>query len=373
MNTLLHTVKKILARDAMFSIALLLAAGTFIFARPGFGWINWTVLLSLFNLSAVLLALEKYNVFDRITVTLLSRSRNRRAVSLILIAVSFAGAMAVTNDVALLVLVPLTITIARRENFDPAFIIILETLAANIGSSLTPTGNPQNLFLFTHYHLQVIQLVRPEVPFVLAGLCWLFILNNRVEKVKVRCGREETIPINAPKTGFYLVLFGLTVLSVLRILDYRIVFALVLSAVVLLDRDILARIDYPLLGTFACIFMFVGGLTGLPLLAGHIRAFLNTSAAAYFSSIALSQLISNVPSAILLAGFTRRWEPVLLGVNVGGMGTLLASLASLISYRFYVREYGNRRYLYAFLGWNLLSLVLFSGLVYAFILRPGIF
>lgn len=366
-----RTIKRVAARDAMFSTALLLALGAFVFARPGPGSINWTVLLSLFNLSAVLLALEKHRIFDRITFAFLIRFKNRRTLSLVLVALSFAGAMAVTNDIVLLVLVPLTITIARKADFDPAFVIILETLSANIGSSLTPVGNPQNLYLFTHYHLQVAQLVRPEVPFVLAGLVWLIILNSRVEKVKVKCGPEGVTPVNVYKTGVYAVLFGLTVLSVLRVLDYRLVFVLVLLGVLLLDRDVLARVDYPLLGTFACIFVFVGGLTGIPLITGHIRAFLSTNVDAYFSSIALSQLISNVPSAILLAGFTSRWKPVLLGVNVGGMGTLPASLASLISYRFYVREYASRRYLYAFLGWNLLSLLLFSGLMYACVLFTG--
>lgn len=357
-------VKRTFKRDIVFSISVLLALITSFFFMPSWQDVDWNVIFCLFNLSAILIALEELHVLDKVSVQILSVQKNQRRLSVILVALTFVSAMFITNDVALITFVPLTMLIARKAGFDPGYTVILQALGANIGSSLTPLGNPQNLFLFSHYNIQLVQFLSLMLPFVAAGALWLVFLNWRAKN------RILVFTLEDVKTGdslgifLYLLLFAAVILSVLRVLDYRVVTLAVIAVMLIKDRHLLARVDYSLLGTFICFFIFIANISnfnGFNALLHHAFA---SSVGSYFGSILLSQFISNVPSAIFMANYSQNWQAVLLGVNVGGMGTLIASMASVIAYRIYVREYKKKGYLWQFFRYNLLSLAVFSIFAY---------
>lgn len=352
-------VKKALGHDKIFSVALLLAIGTSVIVRPSLDAIDWKVIFCLFNLSAILLALEELHVLDKISVEILASRHSQRQLSVVLVGLTFLSSMLITNDVALITFVPLTLMIARKAGFDPGYVIILQALAANIGSSLTPLGNPQNLFLFSHYDIPLTQFLKLMLPFVAAGALWLAILNCRTGNEKLEYFLEPVETGRPGKITIYTILFLAVVLSVLKIVDYRLVTVLVAAVVLVMDRHILARVDYCLLGTFLCFFIAVDNLSHFQALSIWLQDGLATASGSFFGSVLLSQFISNVPCAILIANYSEQWPAVLLGVNVGGMGTLVASMASVIAYRYYVREYNRNGYLGQFIGYNLLSLAVF--------------
>jgi len=349
-------VKKAFTHDVVFSVALLLAIGTSLVVRPSLDAIDWKVIFCLFNLSAILLALEELQVLDKISVKILAARNSQRQLSVVLVGLTFLSSMLITNDVALLTFVPLTLMIARRAGFDPGYMVILQALAANIGSSLTPLGNPQNLFLFSHYNIPLTQFLKLMLPFAAAGALWLALLNLRTGNEKLEYSLEPVDTGRPGKIALYALLFLAVVLSVLRVLDYRLVTVAVIAVMLVLDRHLLARVDYCLLGTFLCFFIAVDNLSHFQALSMLLQDSLATASASFFGSVLLSQFISNVPCAILIANYSQQWPAVLLGVNVGGMGTLVASMASVIAYRCYVREYKGNGYLGQFLGYNLLSL-----------------
>ena len=276
-----------------------------------------------------------------LTRNLALRLERGRQVPLKLVLGTFFLSMVITNDVTLLAMVPLTLLLdARRKGL----LVILEALAANAGSALTPFGNPQNLFIYWHYELEPLQFISAIAPFSLffGGLLTLGAL-------AVRCHRAVSSPVEpAPVDGhawLHGVLLVLLILTVLRLLPLWTTVALPAYAL-LFDRRSLA-IDYALLGTFLCLFGFTDNLATL--LAGELA---HRDHVFLFSALA-SQVMSNVPAALLFADFTQHWRALLWGVSVGGFGTLLASLANLIAWRLYVRDRNTANatgFTFAFLG-----------------------
>lgn len=350
--------------DRLFSIALMLAVGTSFIAIPRMEYIDWKVIACLFNISIILLALDELQVLDRVSIKILARCHHQQNLSLIMVALTFVSSMLITNDMALLTFVPITLIIARKANFDPGFTVILQALGANIGSSLTPLGNPQNLFLFSYYKLSLDQFMIIMFPFVLVGGIWLWFLNRRTRNKTLVFELERIRLISRRKVILYLILFGAVFLSVMRLFDYRYVTIMVMLFVFICDRHLFRRVDYCLLGTFVCFFIIVGNLSQLDWLSSFFSQTCLSSSGSYIGSILLSQIISNVPSAIFIAHFTYQWQAVLLGVNVGGLGTLIASMASVIAYRLYTREYKNPSYLRRFLFYNFISLLFLSITMY---------
>jgi len=349
-------IKKAFSHDLVFSISLLLALVTSFFTHPTISCIDWKVILCLFNLNAILLALQKLRLLEKLSIKILSIQRNQRYLSILLIGLTFLSSMFITNDVALITFVPLTLVIARKSGFDPGYTIILQALGANIGSSLSPVGNPQNLFLFSYYHIPLEQFISLMFPFVLAGAVWLFILNYKADNKDLEFTLEPVETGSWSKTTIYIILFLAVILSVLRIVDYRVVTCLVVMALFCMDRSLFAHIDYFLLATFICFFISVANFSHFSILGKLLQNCLASNTGSFLGSVLLSQIISNVPSAILIANYSEHWKAVLLGVNIGGMGTLVASMASLIAYRYYVREYQAKGYFWQFFSYNFLSL-----------------
>ncbi len=334
---------------------------------PAEGWwqaIDWRTLCLLFCLMFVVAGFRSCSLF-RVTAQALLNGRTRyRAVAHILVQLTFLLSMVITNDVALIALVPFAIYVLNCIGLRHRLIglIVLQTVAANLGSMATPIGNPQNLFLYTAYAIPTLDFFATMVPITLAGGVLLALLTHCLRDEPINVQFTHRLTLSHPrKVALYSVLFLLCLLTVFRLFPDALLFALVLASGLLLCRNILKAVDYGLLLTFICFFLFshnLGGHTALrealtQLLTHHTQT----------TAIIASQFLSNVPAAILLAPFTNDWASLLLGVNIGGFGTPIASLASLISMGFYLKEPEAQpgRYLGAFL---LLNAILLAALVY---------
>ncbi|NTV90964.1 MAG: anion transporter [Clostridiales bacterium] len=360
----LESITAILKNDPVLSVSLVLAAASCLFTGSQPDCIDFRVLACLFNLMLVIKAFEGLQVLERFATGILNRCTDSRKVTLVLVSMSFFASMLVTNDIALLTFVPLALVISRKSGIDAMPAIILQTLAANIGSSLTPMGNPQNLFIYSFYRLSALDFFIPVSIFAISGFFWLILLSRRTAKIPLDVSFTQVDIKNKPEALAWLAIFLLIILSVFNLIDYRLALLVTLSAAALLNRGLLRKVDYQLLITFVCFFIFVGNLAAIPSVSSLMEKSLSGKGSTYFISIILSQLISNVPCAILLSGFTDNWRELLLGVNIGGMGTIIASLASLISYKLYLKENPSSggRYLLNFSAYNLISLILFTAL-----------
>lgn len=360
-----NVVKEFLKNEVVFAISLIFAVGTSLVSAPKIKYIDFKVLGILFNLMVVIAAFEKLKILDKIAVSILAKFNKERQISLVLIFLTFISSMFITNDVALITFVPLTLIIGKKTGWHPIFTIIFQTLAANLGSSLTPMGNPQNLFLYSFYSLSPMEFFKVTLPIILIGILWLVVINYRLKENEINFKLKDVHIKNKTQGFIYGGLFIFVVLSVFNIVDYKIAFLVTLIIVIFTDKNLLKQVDYILLITFICFFIIIGNLSHMSSFTSNITKFLSNSKNVYFSSILFSQVISNVPCAILLSSFTSQWKEIILGVNIGGMGTLIASLASLISYKFYIKEYGqSKKYLIYFHGYNVISLLIFSFGIY---------
>jgi len=362
LDAIYHTIRK----DIVFSISMVLALTSCIISLPKLEYIDFGVLASLFNIMIVIKAFEELQLLEKLSAGILARCGSSHSVSCILILMSFFSSMIFTNDVALLTMVPLTLVIGKKAGLDMTKPVIFQTLAANIGSSLTPMGNPQNLAIYSFYKLNAWQFFSTVSIFSVIGLIWLLMINRTVSDSPIEITLEKCSTGNRKDIMIWTTVLIVIVLSVFRVVDYRIAFLVTLSITAISNKKLLLRVDYRLLLTFVCFFVFIGNISHVEVIRSLMNSALSSKTAVYFGALLASQVISNVPSAVLLSGFTMHWREVLLGVNVGGMGTIIASLASLISYKLYTREYTDRAgaYMAQFTLYNIFGLVLFGGLNY---------
>jgi len=355
--------------DIVLLISFILALITSFISLPKIEYIDFKVLISLFNLMLIVEAFEKLKILEMISIKILDKFNNERTVSLALILITFFLSMFVTNDVALITLVPITLIISKKSNINPLEIIILQTLSANIGSSLTPMGNPQNLFLYSKFNINTIEFVKTMLPFASLGFLFLAIINFIIPNKKINFYIQEIKIKDTKKALIFVVMFIIILLSIFNVLNYKIAFIITLILTLFLDKTLFKEVDYTLLLTFIFFFIFIGNLSHFDIIKNTISMFLNKEKLTYLSSIILSQFISNVPCAIFISGFSKNYKELLLGVNIGGMGTLIASLASVISYKFYIENYKNekKKYLLKFSMYNFIFLFIFTVIFWFFI------
>lgn len=356
----------IFKKDIVFTASLVLAVSSCFVAVPKLAYIDFGVLACLFNIMIVVKAFEELHMLDKLSVGILSRCSNSRRVSLVLILMSFFLSMVFTNDVALLTLVPLALLIGKKSGIDMTRAVIFQTLAANIGSSLTPMGNPQNLYIYSYFNLNTWQFFSVIGIFAVCGLIWLLMLNRGSSDQQLEVSLKQVELGDKRAAIIWGIVFISIIFSVFRLIHYGIAFAAVVICAAVMNRKLFLKADYRLLLTFICFFIFIGNLSNIPTVRELMKGLVNSSSATYFGSILLSQVISNVPCAILLSGFTSHWKELLLGVNIGGMGTIIASLASVISYKFYSCEnpQSTGKYIKKFTFYNVIGVMTFTGLNY---------
>ena len=349
--------------EIIFMAAWGLAGLSMLFIPPSpayFTYIDFKVLGCLFALMMVVAGFRSIHLFDLLAYRMLLHVHSPFQVATVLVGITFFSSMWITNDVALLTFVPFTLVVFSLSGDQKPILltVILQTVAANIGSSLTPMGNPQNLFMYTFYHMTSFQFFSTMLPMVFSGaiLLGLFLLFIKNGTHKFSLSLEIPKIVNPFAIFRYVLLFIIALLAVFDVIPwYYAVVMVVLGA----EKQLLKKIDYSLLLTFVGLFIFVGNLGALPPIKLYFEKLL--AGRVFLTSIVASQLISNVPATFLLSHFTQDSRQLLLGVNVGGCGTLIASLASVISFKIYAKfnQDGVGKYLGIFSVVNGVFLLLF--------------
>ncbi|WP_019678219.1 SLC13 family permease [Ruminococcus flavefaciens] len=350
-------------------ISFVLALVTMIAVPPDkayMGYCNRTVLIELFALMTAVAGFRTIGIFDKITGQLLRRTGTVRRLGAVLTLICFFSAMLVTNDVALITFVPLTLLIYSGIKDEKSLIltIVLETAAANLGSMMTPVGNPQNLFLYDKYGLTAMTFLRTMLPVGAVGLAAVMLLTFLLPKDKCETSDDSGAKVPVIKTAVYAGLFLLCIAAVFRFVPDWVCLIAALAAALACDKKLLAKVDYSLLATFICFFVFVGNIARVEAVSGFFSRILDGRE--LIVSALLSQFISNVPAAVMLAEFTGKGTELLLGVDIGGFGTIIASLASLISFQIYRREERAKagRYFAVFTVINFALLILLLAVQY---------
>ena len=355
-------------KNVVMVIAMLAALVTCFLVPPDRAYLAYfdvKTLTCLFCVLAVVCALKNINFFYMLAKKIVRVFRNARMSILALVYITFIGSMLIANDMALLTFLPLGLFVLTSTGKGKylAFTFIMQNIAANLGGMLTPFGNPQNLYLYTKFeipNLEFMTIMAP--PFVLAVVlitvcCLIFVKPEPLEL------KDEKLAMPVGRTVAYLLLFGLAIAIVFRGLPYQIGLVVIPLVLLFMDRKALKMVDYPLLLTFVFFFVFSGNMARIPAVRGLFSVLLEKSTLLF--SVASCQVISNVPSAILLSQFTGNYRDLLLGVNIGGVGTLIASLASLITFREYTQQNKGktRYYILLFSAFNFAFLLILSAFV----------
>ncbi len=334
--------------------------------REYLGYFDVKTLTCLFCVLAVVCALKNINFFYILARKVVILFKNARMSVLALVYITFIGSMLIANDMALLTFLPLgyfVLTATHKKRY-LAFTFIMQNIAANLGGMLTPFGNPQNLYLYTKYQIPTGEFMSiMALPFVLSIVmitvcCILFVKPEPLEL------QDEEVHMSAPRTVLYLLLFALSIVIVFRGIPYWIGLAVIPAVLLIVDRKALKMVDYPLLFTFVFFFVFSGNMARMEVVRSLFSFLLGKSTLLF--SVLSCQIISNVPSAILLSQFTENYTELLIGVNIGGVGTLISSLASLITFREYIRHKPRkvRHYVKLFSIFNFAFLFLLTGVMF---------
>lgn len=347
-----------LKEESLFFIILSFTLVTCLFRLPAIESINFSVLMALSNLMLISAALESQNVLESVAITIIKHKNTERSISLTMIGITSVLAMFLTNDVALITMVPITIIASKKGSFDPYKIVIYETLAANIGSSLTPFGNPQNIYLYNYYGLNFISFLRTMLPFVSVGMIILACISFKTSTQPLVFNITSAKIKSFPKTIYYFLLLFLVLLSIAHIISDFHVSLIVFISILILDGELIKKIDFFLLGTFVLFFFFVDNLMAFLPSAHHLTQLINSPSKTILVGFLTSQVLSNVPSAILFSPFAANPTALLYGVSLGGFGTLIASLANLIAYKLYSKEFKNPQYMKYFLMVNIIMIII---------------
>ena len=327
--------------NAVLMIAILAAIVTSIIVPPDkeyLGYFDFKTLACLFSVLAVVCALRNIRFFYTLAKAIVRKFRNARVAILALVYITFIGSMLIANDMALLTFLPLGYFIlhtTKKEKY-LAFAFIMQNIAANLGGMLTPFGNPQNLYLYSKFNIpdgEFVSIMFPPfiVAIVLITVCCLVFVKNEPLEIEEKAA---SLPIG--RVIIYLALFAVAIMMVFRFMPYQIGLIIIPLSLLFLDRDALKQVDYGLLFTFVFFFIFAGNMGRIEAVRSFFSYLLNINTL-IFSAMSC-QFISNVPSAILLSQFTDNYRELLLGVNIGGAGTLIASLASLITFKEYTKQ-----------------------------------
>lgn len=327
------------------------------------GYINKTVLIQLFCLMVSVGGFRSIGVFENTASFLLKKAGNIRRLGIIFMLICFFSSMLVTNDVALLTFIPLTLMVYSgiKDERSRIITIVLETVSANLGSMITPFGNPQNLYIYDMYKLTIGDFFRTMLPFGTASLVMLILLCFLLPATSCTAETSEKQSISKIHFSAYAVLFIMCLLTVFRVIPDWVCLIFAVLFALILDRKLLFKVDYSLLATFVCFFIFVGNIARIEAVSNFFSEILNNREV--IISAILSQVISNVPSAVMLSGFTENGTALLLGINLGGLGTIIASLASLISFQFYRKSDGaeSGKYMLIFTVINFSMLIILLG------------
>lgn len=360
-------------RETILCIAILLAVISSCFVLPDKKYISYIdvrTMAILFCLMVVVAGFQKIGVFRMIARKLLQKVTGGCQLIVILVFLCFFFSMLITNDVALITFVPLGIQVLgmmgeekKQKLLIP--VVVLQTIAANLGSMLTPIGNPQNLYLYARANMGGMEFICLMLPYSLVSLVvlliWCIATGRKSGKGNVQLDTEE-IYLDKKELVGWSVLFCLCILAVAGVVHYSVTFIVVVVGVFAIDRKIFCKVDYALLGTFAGFFIFIGNVGRMEEFCRVLETVIDGNEV--ITAAVASQVISNVPAALLLSGFTEDIKSLVIGTNLGGLGTLIASMASLISFRYIGAEDKDKRFSY--LKYFTVANVFFFAVLFAF-------
>ena len=341
-------VWRFIKKNTVFCIAAMAALVTCFFVPPDAAYLDyfdWKTLACLFITLAVVCALRNIKFFTILARHLVRLAGNLRGLFLLLVVITFIGSMLIANDMALITFLPLgyfALSTVGKEKY-MAYLFILQNISANLGGMLTPFGNPQNLYLYSYFQIPTGEFMLTMLPPFLLAVGMLCVACLFVPSQSLTINERFGEKLSVKRTVLYLLLFALSLLVVFRVVPFPIGLLVVTAVLLLADREALLMVDYPLLGTFFFFFIFSGNLARIEAVNQFVSWLLEKDT--LLVSTLSCQFISNVPTAVLLSQFTENYRPLLLGVNIGGVGTLIASLASLITFsefRLLYPEHGKR-------------------------------
>ncbi|WP_242327543.1 SLC13 family permease [Lactococcus lactis] len=358
------TLKRIFS-DKTFLFTFALALLSLIFGTVRDPDIDLKTILALLSLIILISIFEILGILKYFAAFIIDKCQNLRQVALVVLLLSFFGSMFFTNDVAILTLVPIVFNIDRKVKLPKIGLISLMTIYANLGSAITPIGNPQNLYLVSYYHLKLLDFFKLSIPLGLVSLLTLFLCALLFSKKTVKQLKNKAFSIK--KRNLYLLGFTtlIVLLGVLALIPVWISLIASLVCAYLIEKKVYQEVDYGIILTFINFFIIVGALGRIPLIHDWLHQLMNNDLSIFFTSILSSQVISNVPAAVLLSKFTRQLSPLYLGVTIGGLGTLVASLANLLALRQYqlnVKDKSTLKFFGLFTFLNFLYLLVFIGI-----------
>lgn len=366
-------MRRFIKKNVVFCVAFLAAVVTCILVPPDAGYadyFDWKTLACLFITLAVVCALRNIKFFTILARKLVMLCGSLRMLFLVLVMITFIGSMIIANDMALITFLPLgyfALSVTGQEK-RMAYLFILQNISANLGGMLTPFGNPQNLYLYSYFQIPTGRFCAVMLPPFLLAIAMLTVACLLVPAQKLVIGGTFAEKLNRKRTVLYLTLFCLAILIVFRVIPFWVGLCIVPAVIMMVDFDAMRSVDYGLLGTFFFFFIFSGNLARIDAVSEIFSRLLQADP--LLVSIASCQLISNVPTAILFSRFTVDYEALLLGVNIGGTGTLISSLASLITFREFCVLYPGegKRYLGLFTLINVIFLVVMTAAAKLFFL-----
>lgn len=360
-------VKEFLKSEIVLIISFILAVISAFLITPSkayIDYIDFRTLGLLFCLMTVMAGFNRLGIFKFVAEKMLSKIKSINGLSLILGLLCFFSSMFITNDVALITFVPFTVTALKLSGkMDKLiWIVTIETVAANLGSMLTPIGNPQNLYLFSAFHMSLGDFILAILPYALLSLILILISCMFTGKGTIDAqSTKSSHNFSKLHICVYSILFLLALLTVFRVIPYIVTVLITVAVIVIFDRKVILKVDYSLLFTFIFLFIFIGNLGEIKPISDFLKNIVNGNEV--LVGVLSSQIFSNVPATILLSKFTENAKDLLIGVNLGGLGTLIASMASLISFKFVAKEkVSTGKYILIFTIMNIVFLMLNLGL-----------
>lgn len=360
-----NQMKKIIEfmkKEVVLTIAIILMIVTCFFvpiSKEYLEYFDYKTLVSLFCMLAVVAGLKKTNVFEIVSRKMISLFHTRRSIIFVLVFGTFFFDMIVANDMSLITFLPLTYIVLSSTGNDKylAFTFIMQTIAANMGGMITPYGNPQNLYLYSYYNIDTVEFFSILITYTCAVAVLLFICISFVKNDKLELKNKENIVVDKKRLIVYAVLFVLVILAIFRVISHSITLAICVVAICFTDITVFKKVDYALLATFCVFFVFSGNMAKIEVVKNFIADIVVKHT--LLAGIVSCQFISNVPTAIFLSKFTNNYKDLLISVNIGSLGIIISSLASLITLKEFVKRQREnvRIYLLMFTFFNTLFLV----------------
>lgn len=361
-----RAAERALAHNPLLVVSAAAALVTMFFVPPSIAYLdyfNWHTLACLFSILAVIAAIDSSGLLEFVAHSLVQHVTSTRTLVIALVLVTLGCSMILSNDMTLVTVLPLALVLLKsvnRESEIPfAFIVI--TLTANLGGMLLPFGNPHNLYLYTVFGVSFVDFVAAMAPPLVLSVSLILVRCCFVKKAEFHYQKPESIRMSKPRVAIYVALFALCIAMTVGAVPFLMGMTVIVVVLAITDRRVFAKTDYALVMTFVCFFIFSGNIAQIPAISDFFSTVLDVCGA-FVTSLISSQIISNVPSAILISHFSNDWVGIALGTNVGAVGTPISSLATLITLRQYQKSGlgGNGKFIARFEAYNFAFLVVVS-------------